>query len=117
MSDLIKALQHPPREDLPDIEPGDMVKVHYRIVEGENERVQVVPGTVIRTAGSGNAHSFTVRRIASHGIGVERSFLFASPRLEKIEVIRRAKVRRGKLYYLRGRTGKAARLKERRDQR
>jgi large subunit ribosomal protein L19 len=114
MSDLIQSLQAPPREDLPDIRPGDTVKVHFRIVEGENERVQVLPGTVIRMRGGGNTLNFTVRRIASHGIGVERTFLVHSPRLQKVEVVRRAKVRRAQLYYLRGRTGKAARLKERR---
>jgi large subunit ribosomal protein L19 len=114
MSDLIQHLQVPAREDLPEIRIGDTVKVHFRIVEGDKERVQVFPGTVIRRSGSRNSENFTVRRIASHGIGVERSFLFSSPRLEKVEVVRRAKVRRAKLYYLRGRTGKAARLKEKR---
>lgn len=112
MSNLVESLQVPPREDLPEVRPGDTVKVHYRIVEGDNERVQVFPGIVIRVRNSGNDLSFTVRRIASHGIGVERTFLVNSPRLEKIEVVRGSKVRRSKLYYLRGRTGKAARLKE-----
>lgn len=114
MSDLIKALQTPTREDLPRLEPGDSVNVHYRIVEGENERVQEFKGTVIRIRNTGNSRNFTVRRIASHGIGVERTFLFQSPRLEQIDVTRKAKVRRANLYYLRGRTGKAARLKEKR---
>ncbi|MBN1287719.1 MAG: 50S ribosomal protein L19 [Anaerolineae bacterium] len=114
MSDLIQTLQAPTRDDLPRIEPGDSVNVHYRIVEGDKERIQEFKGVVIRIRKSGNARNFTVRRIASHGIGVERTFLFQSPRLEKIEVMRKAKVRRAKLYYLRGRTGKAARLKEKR---
>jgi large subunit ribosomal protein L19 len=87
--------------------------VHALIVEGDKERVQVFQGVVIRVRGSGIDKSFTVRRIASHGIGVERTFLFASPRIEKVEVLRRGKVRRACLYYLRGRTGKAARLRER----
>ncbi len=114
MSDLIRTLQAEPRQDLPKIDPGDTVKVHFRIVEGDKERVQVFPGTVIRIRNTANAKNFTVRRIASHGIGVERTFLIESPRLEKVEVLRKAKVRRANLYYLRGRTGKAARLKERR---
>jgi large subunit ribosomal protein L19 len=83
------------------------------IVEGEKERVQVFQGVVIRVRQGGVNSSFTVRRIASHGIGVERTFLFASPRVEKLEVLRHAKVRRARLYYLRGRTGKAARMRER----
>jgi large subunit ribosomal protein L19 len=112
MSNLIESLQVPPREDFPQIRPGDTVKVHYRIVEGDTERVQVFPGTVIRIRNRRNDRNFTVRRIASHGIGVERTFLIHSPRLEKVEVVRHAKARRSRLYYLRGRTGKAARLKE-----
>ncbi|MGQ9489729.1 MAG: 50S ribosomal protein L19 [Anaerolineae bacterium] len=101
------------RPDMPDLAPGDTVKVHTLIVEGDKERVQVFQGQVIRVRGGGVNKNFTVRRIASHGVGVERTFLFASPRVEKIEVLRHAKVRRARLYYLRGRTGKAARLKER----
>jgi large subunit ribosomal protein L19 len=98
----------------PQLAPGDTVKVHVRIVEGNRERVQVVQGVVIRLRRGGNEANFTVRRIASHGIGVERTFLLKSPRVEKIEIVRRAKVRRAQLYYLRDRRGKAARLKERR---
>ena len=101
------------RPEVPVVEPGDTVRVHTLIVEGEKERVQVFQGLVIRVRGGGVNKNFTVRRIASHGIGVERTFLFASPRVEKIEVLRHAKVRRARLYFLRGRTGKAARLKER----
>ena len=101
-----------PAAELPDIRTGDTVKVHLRIVEGERERVQVFQGTIIRIRRGGVNRNFTVRRIASHGVGVERTFLLHSPRVEKVEVLRRAKVRRANLYYLRNRRGKAARLKE-----
>lgn len=113
VNELLAALQAPDR-DHPDVQSGDTVKVHVRIVEGDRERVQVFQGVVIRVRGGGNEKNFTVRRIASHGIGVERTFLFRSPRVEKIEILRRAKVRRAQLYYLRDLRGKAARLKERR---
>lgn len=96
-------------------EPGDTVKVHVRIVEGDRERIQMFQGIVIRVRRNGNEANFTVRRIASHSVGVERTFLLNSPRVEKIEIMRRAKVRRANLYYLRNLRGKAARLKERRD--
>jgi len=99
--------------NIPAIEPGDTVRVHTLIVEGEKERVQVFQGIVIRVRKGGVNSSFTVRRIASHGVGVERTFLTASPRVEKVEVLRHAKVRRARLYFLRGRTGKAARMRER----
>ncbi len=99
---------------LPLIEVGDTVKVHALIVEGDKERVQVFQGIVIRARKGGNDANFTVRRVASHGIGVERTFLLHSPRIEKVEVTRHAKVRRAQLYYLRTAKGKAARLKERR---
>ena len=99
----------------PKVEVGDTVKVHLRIVEGNRERIQVFQGVVIRARRGGNEANFTVRRIASHGIGVERTFLLQSPRIEKIEIARRAKVRRAQLYYLRERRGKSARLKERRN--
>jgi large subunit ribosomal protein L19 len=98
----------------PELRSGDTVKVHVRIVEGNRERIQVFQGVVIRLRRGGNEANFTVRRIASHGVGVERTFLLKSPRVEKIEILRRAKVRRAQLYYLRERRGKAARLKERR---
>lgn len=98
----------------PEIESGDTVKVHVRIVEGTRERVQVFQGVVIRARKGGNEANFTVRRIASHGVGVERTFLLRSPRVERVEILRRAKVRRAQLYYLRDRRGKSARLKERR---
>jgi large subunit ribosomal protein L19 len=99
--------------NIPAIEPGDTVRVHTLIVEGEKERVQVFQGVVIRVRKGGVNSSFTVRRIASHGVGVERTFLTVSPRVEKVEVLRHAKVRRARLYFLRGRTGKAARMRER----
>lgn len=113
MNELIQSLQAPDREH-PRIGPGDTVKVHVRVVEGDRERVQVFQGVVIRLRRGGNDANFTVRRIASHGIGVERTFLLRSPRIDKIEVVRRAKVRRAQLYYLRDLRGKAARLKEKR---
>src|SRR5215212_9570829 len=100
--------------NLPDFRVGDTVRIGVRVVEGSRERVQEFEGVVIRRRSSGINENFTVRRIASHGIGVERTFLIHSPRLESIKVIRHGKVRRAKLYYLRGLTGKAARIKERR---
>ena len=101
------------RSDIPEFRPGDTVRVHAKIVEGTRERIQVFEGVVIGRQGSGVREMFRVRRI-SYGIGVERTFLVHSPRIEKIEVVRRGVVRRAKLYYLRGLTGKAARIKERR---
>lgn len=100
------------KTDLPDLRPGDTVRVHALIVEGNRERVQVFQGTVIRLRKGGAQANFTVRRIASHGIGVERTFPLHSPRIDKIEVVRRSKVRRAQLYYLRDLRGKASRLKE-----
>ncbi|MEW5957880.1 MAG: 50S ribosomal protein L19 [Chloroflexota bacterium] len=111
--DLIQSVEQL-TEDRPVLQPGDTVNVHLRIVEGNRERVQVFQGIVIAIKGSGINELFTVRRIAAHGIGVERTFLYHSPRIEKIEVIRSAKVRRAKLYFLRSRSGKSARLKEKR---
>lgn len=111
--ELLEALKTPVPNH-PEFGPGDTLKVHIRVVEGERERVQVFQGIVIATHGGGNDRTFTVRRIASHGIGVERTFLYNSPRIDKIEVPRRAKVRRAQLYYMRNLRGKAARLKERR---
>lgn len=101
-------------ENVPKIEPGDTVRVHVRIVEGKRERVQVFEGLVLAINGSGSNRSITVRRMGAHGVGVERIFPLFTPRVEKFEVTRRAHVRRAKLYYMRGRTGKRARLKERR---
>jgi large subunit ribosomal protein L19 len=103
------------KSDLPNLRIGDDVEVHFRIVEGDRERIQLVRGIVMRIRkGSGANANFTVRRIASHGIGVERTFPLHSPRIEKIEVRRHAHVRRAKLYFMRGRQGKAARLREKR---
>jgi len=101
------------RSDIPEFAPGDTVRVHARIVEGTRERIQVFEGVVIARQGSGVRETFTVRRIAS-GVGVERLFPVHSPRIAKIEVTRRGIVRRAKLYYLRGLTGKAARIREKR---
>ncbi len=116
MSDLLlKTFDNDTPESFPDVQVGDSVTVYLKINVGErNERVQMVRGTVIRLRGSGNNCSFTVRRIAANGVGVERTFLLNSPRIEKIEIHRRAHVRRAQLYYLRNRTGKSARLKEKR---
>ncbi len=112
--DIIKALeQEQMRSDIPAFKPGDTVRVHVKVVEGNRERIQVFEGAVIRRQGSGARETFTVRRI-SYGIGVERTFPVHSPRIEKIEVARRGVVRRAKLYYLRNLTGKAARIKEKR---
>jgi large subunit ribosomal protein L19 len=103
-----------PNPNVPSLNPGDTVRVHARIVEGDRERVQVFQGVVIRSRKGGAGASFTVRRTASHGIGVERTFLYHSPRVEKVEVTRHAHVRRARLYYLRDRRGRAARLREKR---
>src|SRR4051794_23356045 len=102
------------KSDVPYFGPGDTVRVHAKVVEGTRERIQVFEGVVIRRRSGGINENFTVRRIASHSIGVERTFLIHSPRIDKIEVVRHGRVRRAKLYYLRGLTGKAARIKERR---
>jgi large subunit ribosomal protein L19 len=113
MTDLIKTLEAEERS-FPQLAPGYTVRVHVRIVEGNRERIQIFNGIIIRLRKGGNNTNFTVRRIASHGIGVERTFLLRSPRVEKIEVVRHGKVRRAQLYYMRERQGKSARLKERR---
>jgi large subunit ribosomal protein L19 len=102
------------RTDLPEFGAGDTVRVSVRVVEGERERVQDFEGVVIRRRSGGINENFTVRRIGAHGIGVERTFLVNSPRIDAIKVVRRGKVRRAKLYYLRNLSGKAARIKERR---
>ncbi len=111
--DIIQALgQEQMKNDIPEFRPGDTVRVHVKVVEGTRERIQVFEGVVIRRRGSGLQETFTVRRM-SYGVGVERIFPVHSPRVDKIEVTRRGKVRRAKLYYLRDRVGKAARIKER----
>src|SRR5947209_6348803 len=99
------------RKDVPDIQSGDTVRLQVRVVEGARERLQPFEGVVMRLRGGGVNRNFTVRRV-TNGVGVERTFLLHSPRIEKIEVLRHARVRRKQLYYLRGLTGKAARLKE-----
>jgi len=104
------------RTDVPDFRAGDTLKVHVKVREGEKERIQVFQGVVISRRGTGTSESFTVRKM-SGGIGVERVFLLHSPIIDKLEVVRRGRVRRAKLYYLRGLRGKAARIEERRDER
>ena len=101
------------KKDRDGFEPGDTVRVHVKVVEGEKERTQVFEGVVIRKRGEGAKASFTVRRI-SYGVGVERTFPLHSPRIERVEVVRRGRVRRSKLYYLRQLAGKAARVREKR---
>lgn len=100
------------KNDLPDFRPGDTIAVHVRVIEGEKERIQVFEGVCLKFNGSGVAKTFTVRKI-SHNVGVERIFPLHSPRVAEIKVVRRGKVRRAKLYYLRDLRGKAARIKER----
>jgi large subunit ribosomal protein L19 len=102
------------RDDVPEFAPGDTLKVHVRVVEGNRERVQVFQGAVIRRQGSGLRETFTVRKV-SFGVGVERTFPVHSPIVQKIEVVTRGDVRRAKLYYLRDRIGKSAKIKEKRD--
>jgi len=102
------------QEELPALRPGDLVRVHTLIFEGGKRRTQIFQGTVMRLYKGGANAAFTVRRIAAHGVGVERTFPLHSPRITKVEVLRHSHVRRAQLYYLRGRTGKSARLKEKR---
>ena len=117
MNELIKSLeQEQLKNEVPNFGPGDTVKVHVRIVEGKRERVQVFEGFVIKRQGGGNRETFTVRKI-SFNVGVERTFPVHSPKIEKIEVTRKGKVRRAKINYLRTRTGKAAKVKEARTKR
>lgn len=112
MSDILKSLETPVNENIPQLRTGDIVNVHALIKEGDRERIQQFKGTVIRTRNSGNNANFTVRRIASNGIGVERTFLTRSPRIKKVVIERHSKVRRANLYFLRDRTGKGTRLKQ-----
>ncbi|MBA3399065.1 MAG: 50S ribosomal protein L19 [Acidimicrobiia bacterium] len=102
------------RDDIPDFSPGDEVKVHVRVVEGGKERVQIFQGNVIGRQGGGIHETYTVRKL-SYGVGVERTFPVHAPTVSRIEVVRRGDVRRSKLYYLRGRTGRAAKIREKRD--
>lgn len=113
--ELIRSIEMPYlRQDMPDFGPGDTVRVYYKVIEGGKERIQPFEGVVIARKHGGSRETFTVYRIASHGVPVERTFPLHSPRIDRIEVVRRGDVRRAKLYYLRGRTGKAARIKEKR---
>jgi len=110
--DMIRALeQQQIKNDIPDFFVGDNVKVHYRITEGNRERIQVFQGDVIRKHGAMNRETFTVRKV-SFGVGVERTFPVHSPKIDKIEVVKHGAVRRAKLYYLRNKVGKAARIRE-----
>ena len=110
IAQLIEAKANP---NIPTLAPGDTVKVSIKVIEGDKERIQVFQGVVIKIRQGTDGGNFMVRRV-SHGIGVERTFLFQSPLVEKVEVVQHGKVRRDKLYYLRGRSGKAARIKEKR---
>ena len=110
MSEKMKAVELPVNENVPALHPGDTVSVHVKIREGQKERIQEFRGTIIRLRKGGSQSNFTVRRVASHGIGVERTFPLRSPRLEKVVVQKGAKVRRAQLYFLRGLRGKRARL-------
>ncbi|MBX3272859.1 MAG: 50S ribosomal protein L19 [Sandaracinaceae bacterium] len=114
MSGVVKeiaAIEAAQLRSLPDFRPGDQVEVHYRIREGEKERIQVFKGVVIRRQGGSSRETFTVRKV-SYGVGVERIFPVHSPKIEKLEVVRRGHVRRAKLYYLRDLRGKKARLRQ-----
>jgi large subunit ribosomal protein L19 len=117
MVDLVASVEQQQlkgEEELPELRPGDLVRVHTLIFEGGKERTQIFQGTIMRLRKGGANASFTVRRVAAHGVGVERTFPLHSPRVAKIEVLRHSHVRRAQLYYLRERKGKAARLRERR---
>ncbi len=114
---LKKITEESVKTDIPDFAPGDSISVHLKVKEGEKERVQVIKGVCIaRRGGKGHSGTFTVRKVTG-GVGVERTFFLHFPRIEKITVDRRGKVRRAKLYYLRDRSGKATRIKEKRDKR
>ena len=110
---LLKSVDAPVNNNIPDLYPGDAVSVHVKIKEGARERIQEFKGTVLFTHENGTCSTFTVRRMASNGVGVERTFLSRSPRIDKVVVERHSKVRRARLYHLRGLTGKKARLKQR----
>lgn len=114
MNIIDKIEQEQLRDDIPDFRSGDKVKVHVKIKEGDKERIQIFEGTVIRRKSGGNRANFTVRKMAS-GVGVERTFPLHSTRIDKIEVVTKGHVRRARLYYLRERTGKAARIREKRE--
>ena len=111
-TDLVDNLSK--RDDIPEFAPGDTLKVHVRVIEGNRERTQVFEGVVIRRQGSGLQETYTVRKL-SYGVGVERTFPVHAPTVQKIEVVKRGDVRRAKLYYLRDRVGKAAKVREKRE--
>ena len=111
-TELLKSVEAEKNPEIPNLFPGDSVSVHYKIKEGDRERIQEFKGVVIYMHNKGNNSSFTVRRLAANGIGVERTFLLRSPRIDKVVVERSGKVRRSRLYFLRERSGKSARLKE-----
>ena len=113
MTDILSAIEAPVNPNIPELRPGDVVSVHVKIKEGARERIQEFKGTVLFTKNGGTNSTFTVRRVASNGIGVERTFLTRSPRIDKVVVERHSEVRRARLFFLRGRTGKSARLKQR----
>lgn len=110
--DLVEQTQH--RDDIPDFRPGDTVKVHVKVIENNRERIQIFEGSVIARQGSGIRETFTVRKL-SFGVGVERTFPVHSPKVDKIERVMKGDVRRAKLYYLRDRVGKSAKIREKRD--
>ena len=112
MNELLKSLEVAANPNVPELRPGDVVSVHVKIKEGNRERIQEFKGTVLYTHENGASSTFTVRRIASNGIGVERTFLTRSPRIDRVVVDRHTVIRRARLYFLRGRTGKSARLKQ-----
>ena len=112
MTDFIKAVEAKVNEKIPQLNAGDTVSVHVKIKEGDRERIQEFKGIVIRLRKGGNDSSMTVRRMAANGVGVERTFLLRSPRIDKVVVERHGKVRRAQLYFMRERTGKGARLKQ-----
>ena len=114
---IIEGLEQANRRQLPEFRAGDTVRVHHRIVEGDKERVQIFQGVVIRRSRGGLGATFRVRKVAAGGVGVERTYPLHSPRIEKIEVVQRGRVRRSRLYYLRGLQGKKARIQARTDQR
>jgi len=112
--DIIRSIEAAQlKKDIPNMRPGDTIKVYVKVKEGNRERLQMFEGVVIRRRGSGMSETFTVRRV-SYGVGIERTFPANSPRIDKIEIVRKGKVRRARLYYLRDLVGKAARIRERR---
>ena len=112
MSELLRSVDTPVNPNIHELRPGDAVSVHVKIKEGNRERIQEFKGTVLYVRGKENNASFTVRRVASNGVGVERTFLMRSPRIDKVVVDRHTVVRRARLYFLRDRIGKGARLKQ-----